>query len=99
VTNRTYRLIVEGELSEGLEHAFGGMRLTRAEGSTALTGNVRDQAELQGLLQRVSDLGLTLLEARAIDERPERRPGDGTANADAAGNRLPTSAKAPQTRI
>ena len=35
--------------------------------NTALTGNVRDQAELHGLLRRVSDLGLTLLEARAVD--------------------------------
>jgi len=37
------------------------MTLTRAEGATTLTGHVRDR-ELQGLLQRVSDLGLTLLE-------------------------------------
>ena len=44
------------------------MTLTRAEGNTALTGTVRDQAELQGLLRRVSDLGLTLLEAKAIDD-------------------------------
>ena len=43
------------------------MTLTRAAGNTALTGNVRDQAELQGFLRRVSDFGLTLLEAKAID--------------------------------
>ena len=46
------------------------MTLTRAEGNTALTGTVRDQAELQGLLRRVSDFGLTLLEAKAIDGAP-----------------------------
>jgi len=79
VADRTYRLIVEGELSDNLELAFHSMTLTRAEGNTALTGNVRDQAELQGLLRRVSDLGPTLLEARVIDDRPERRPGDGPA--------------------
>jgi hypothetical protein len=73
VTHRYFRLIVEGELSDELEPAFHGMKLTRAEGNTTITGNVRDQAELHGLLQRVSDLGLTLLEAKAIDERPERR--------------------------
>jgi hypothetical protein len=33
-----------------------------------VTGAVRDQAELQGLLQRTIDLGLILLEARAIDD-------------------------------
>ena len=80
--DRNYRLIVEGELSDHLAPAFHGMRLSRAEGNTELTGNVRDQAELQGLLQRVSDLGLTLLEVRAIDDRPERRTGDGFPKAD-----------------
>ena len=48
--------------------AFEGMTLARAEGTTTLTGPVRDQAELQGLLQRVSDLGLTLLEVTSVDE-------------------------------
>jgi hypothetical protein len=73
VTERTYRLIVEGELSDDLALAFPGMALTRADRRTALTGSVRDQSELHGLLHRVSDLGLTLLEARAIDDRPEPR--------------------------
>ncbi len=65
---RTYRLIVEGELGDELALAFPGMALTRAAGSTVLAGAVRDQAELQGLLQRTTDLGLTLLEARAIED-------------------------------
>ena len=49
------------------------MTLTRAGGTTTLSGYVRDQAELQGLLQRVSDLGLTLLEVNAVDEDAKRR--------------------------
>jgi hypothetical protein len=77
--DRIYRLTVEGELSDDLEHAFDGVRLERAEGVTTLTGNMRDQPELQGLLRRVSELGLTLLEAKAIDDRPERRPERGPA--------------------
>jgi hypothetical protein len=75
VGHRTYRLIVEGELSDDLVRAFPGMALTRPEGTTALTGDVRDQAELLGLLQRVSDLGLSLIEASAIDDRPAGRAG------------------------
>lgn len=73
MADRTYRLIVEGELGDDLALAFPGMALTRADGSTALTGTVRDQAELHGLLQRTSDLGLTLLEAKAIDDSPGPR--------------------------
>jgi hypothetical protein len=68
---REYRLTVEGELSEPAAHAFEGMTLTREQGETVLVGLVRDQAQLQGLLQRISDLGLTLLSANAIDERRE----------------------------
>ena len=74
MTKRSYRLTVQGELSDNLEPAFPGMTLTRSDGNTALAGEVRDQAELQGLLQRVSDLGLTLLEAQAVDDLPGRRP-------------------------
>ncbi len=80
MAGRNYRLIVEGELSDKLEPAFHGMALTRAGGNTLLTGPVRDQAELQGLLRRVSDFGLTLLEAKAIDERPDELRGHGTAH-------------------
>jgi hypothetical protein len=66
---RPYRLIVEGELSDGMNPAFARMTLTRAGGNTTLTGPVRDQPELQGLLRRISDLGLTLLDVTALDEQ------------------------------
>jgi hypothetical protein len=44
------------------------MTLTRAHGKTVLVGFVRDQAELHGILQRIFDLGLTLLSASTVDE-------------------------------
>jgi hypothetical protein len=70
VADRVYRLIVAGELSDYLESGFDCMTLTRVDGNTALTGNVRDQAALDGLLRRVSDLGLALLEVKVIDDGP-----------------------------
>jgi hypothetical protein len=51
---------------------FEGMTLTREEGRTVPAGPVRDQAELQGLLQHVSALGLTLLEATAVEAGAKR---------------------------
>ena len=71
---RSYRLTVEGELSDIVGSSFDGMTFhgmtsTRAGGNTSLAGKVRDQSELQGLLQRVSALGLVLLEVRTIDDR------------------------------
>jgi len=68
---RTYRLTVEGELSDIAAQAFEGMTLTRGAGTTLLVGRVRDQAELHGVLQRVADLGLTLLTATVVDDGDE----------------------------
>ena len=73
---REYRLTVEGELSARAGRAFQGMTLTHDKGNTVLVGVVRDQAHLQGLLQRVSDLGLTLLDASLIGAGVERGHGD-----------------------
>jgi hypothetical protein len=67
VKHREYLLVVEGELSDDVEKAFDGMTLTREQGKTMLLGPVVDQAELQGLFQRVTDLGLSLISATAID--------------------------------
>jgi hypothetical protein len=68
VAGRVYRLTVEGELSDRVRPAFEGMTLTRSHGTTVLVGPVRDQAELQAMLRRVGDLGLTLLSATAIEK-------------------------------
>jgi hypothetical protein len=70
---REYRLVVEGELSDDMGVVFEGMNLAREEGRTVLAGPVRDQTELQGLLQHVTALGLTLLEATAVEAGAKRR--------------------------
>ena len=80
VATRTYRLTVEGELGDQMSSAFPGMALTHDNGTTTLTGEVRDQAELQGALQRVSDLGLTLLETKVVENRPAKEPVLGSAH-------------------
>ncbi len=67
--DRGYVLTVEGELSDRLGQAFSGMTLTCVEGKTVISAPALDQAQLFGLLQQISDLGLTLLNAAATDER------------------------------
>jgi len=69
VGSRWYRLMVEGELSD--RTAFEGMTLTHEGGNTVLTGPIRDQSELQGVLQRMCALGLTLLAVRAVAQKPD----------------------------
>ena len=65
---REYQVIVGGELSDDAATVFKGMTLERSDGNTILLGRMRDQAELQGLLTRISDLGLTLLSAKSLDD-------------------------------
>jgi hypothetical protein len=41
---------MEGELSDRLTFAFEGMAFTRSDGTAALTGHIRDRAELDAEL-------------------------------------------------
>ena len=72
---REWRLTVEGELSDRAGQAFAGMALIHQRRNTVLVGPVRDQAELQGHLQRVTDLGLTLLDATVVDDQGTPQTG------------------------
>ena len=58
-----YRIRIQGRLEQRWSTWFDGMCLTHGEdGTTVLRGDVGDQAALHGLIQKVGDLGLTLLE-------------------------------------
>ena len=52
-----YRIILRGRLSERFESAFDGMALEPGPNQTVLVGDVRDQAQLYGLLDRLRDFG------------------------------------------
>lgn len=59
-----YRIRVAGTLESDWTSWFDGMALTVADDSpdeTILSGEVRDQAELYGLLNRLRDLNLKLI--------------------------------------
>lgn len=55
-----YRLVVRGELDPRFAYLFDGMAMERHEGTTVLEGQVRDQAQLHGLIERIQELGLEL---------------------------------------
>lgn len=57
-----YCIRVQGHLASEWSEWFGGMTIQRqTEGTTTLTGPVRDQAALHGLLLKVRDLRLPLI--------------------------------------
>ena len=54
------RLVVQGELGPRYAAAFDGMTIRAHDGQTDITGTIIDQSHLQGLLERIANLGLTL---------------------------------------
>jgi hypothetical protein len=72
-TQPVYRICVQGRLSQTGAAWFEGFNLTIDETTsplqTCLQGQVMDQAALHGLLNRIRDLGLTLITVQRMDER------------------------------
>jgi hypothetical protein len=58
---RVYTIVVEGELGSRYQAPFNAMRLETRNGDTAIIGLIEDQADLQGVLDRVAALGLSLV--------------------------------------
>lgn len=56
-----YRICIRGRVTERLGSALEGMRLEAGATETVFTGEIHDQSQLYGLLDRVRDLGLELI--------------------------------------
>jgi hypothetical protein len=64
-----YQIRIKGHLPDHWSDWFDGLTLTldTERGETILSGPVVDQAALHGLLNKVRDLGLTLLAVNQIE--------------------------------
>ena len=62
-----YRIVVEGELGARYASAFDGMTISAHDGMTEITGPIIDPSHLQGLLERIAGLGLTLHSLTPLD--------------------------------
>jgi hypothetical protein len=62
----SYSIVVEGELSQRYANAFDAMQLETRHGTTTIVGLVQDEAELRGLLDTVSELGLALVSVTPV---------------------------------
>jgi hypothetical protein len=72
----TYQIIVQGRLDVSWADWFGGMQIqiqkeTGGRIFTVITGRVRDQAELHGMLDRMRDLCLPLIRVRLMHPIPD----------------------------
>jgi hypothetical protein len=67
-TGKLYRIVVRSELGDRYASAFEGMRMEMRDRQTILTGEVKDQPHLFGILERLNGLGLELLSVEALSE-------------------------------
>ena len=64
-----YQIKVKGHLDDTLASWFEDMNVTNLEeGVALLSGRLPDQSALQGLLKRISNLGLTLISVNTVTE-------------------------------
>ncbi len=67
-----YRVVVEGELGPRYASAFDGMTLSARDGRTEIMGPIVDPSHLQGLLDRIAGLGLTVDSLTPLDVEDAR---------------------------
>lgn len=73
--NAWYEIRVKGALDPDWAEWFEGMELEHAiEDETVLRGKVRDQAALFGMLNKLRNLGLELLDVRRIRKPRNKKP-------------------------
>jgi hypothetical protein len=65
-TGKLYRIVVRSELGDRYASVFEGMRMESKDGLTILTGELKDQPHLFGILHRLYGLGLVLLRVQAM---------------------------------
>ncbi|HXW81072.1 MAG TPA: hypothetical protein VEJ84_16335 [Acidimicrobiales bacterium] len=68
MTARTYEITFAGEPVPAILDAFEDFDVSVGPGSTTLRANLPDQAALHGALYRLQDLGLELLQVKAVDQ-------------------------------
>jgi len=59
---QSYAIKIAGQLDARWQAWFDGLTITpTTDGDTLLSGPIRDQAELYGVLKRINNLGLILI--------------------------------------
>jgi hypothetical protein len=84
-TPTLYQIRVKGHLDETLASWFENFTISNQEdGDTLLTGPIQDQAALHGILNRISNLGLTLVSVNSVpQEEEEDKPEDDNSGGSA----------------
>jgi hypothetical protein len=70
VQSRTYKITFAGQAGRLVRAEFDDCEVSVGPGTTTLHAGLLDQSGLQGLLQRITSLGLELLEVSVVTPSP-----------------------------
>lgn len=69
---KIYEIRVQGHLSQSWQDSFEGLTITLEDnGNTCLTGSIVDQSALHGVIKRIRDLGMPLIEVKRKTDTPD----------------------------
>jgi hypothetical protein len=71
VVSTDYEIRIKGRLSDSLCGAFEDFTASVKPAETVMRGELRDQAELHGVLDQIQLLGLELIEVRRIEHNSD----------------------------
>jgi hypothetical protein len=74
---RQYRIRIGCRLDDGLRGWFDDCSVTVRDRTTDVICRIRDQAGLYGILRRIQDLGMPLLEVRMLRDSGRGLSDDG----------------------
>jgi len=67
-----YEIRVKGRVDSRWFQCYEGLGVTYQAGDTILSGPIRDQSALHGVLERVRDLNLVLIALKRVEYRKEQ---------------------------
>ena len=68
-TSTFYEITVNGHIADHWSDMLGGLAINRLpDGNTILSGNVLDQTQLHGLLSKIRDMGVALVELKQLEK-------------------------------
>jgi hypothetical protein len=72
-----FEISIYGHLSDQRKRIFEGLRVTQLEdGKTLIAGEIKDQAQLFGILIRIRDMGIPLLSVNFHHPNNNQTEGD-----------------------
>lgn len=70
---KIYEIKIAGHLEDRWTDWFQGLAFTHeSDGTTILSGPIKDQTALRGILNHISDLGLTLISVQSVNPKKKR---------------------------